>query len=488
MEAGRFSVVGHLGGELQPSEPALEQSGDYSRDGIRCLAISGVPAGDGGSREVIWGADVSLVAGEETIENRILGDSAERRGNSGIACVARAIGESSAILQRDKFVHSLVSTVEFSHTAPLRNRISNVTSPILVADEITKFFDGVRALKAVNFELFSGEVHALVGENGAGKSTLIKIITGVVEADSGRLEIYGRSITHNSPNLARSFGVAAIYQQPSLFPHLTVAENIALSLETGSSWRRIDRRARHKKAQALLKRAGSSMDPERLVQSLSMPEQQILEIAKAIGANAKILIMDEPTASLTERETDSLFKVIAELKGQGVGIIYISHRLEEIFAVADRITVLRDGEALGTWNAEELDRGELIHLMVGRPVTDVFPKRHVEQGGIALEVRNLYSRESGVKNVSFAVRRGEILESLDCVGSGAHVSELAETIFWNHARRLRRDFCRQRAGSCCFAGRCDWLRHRLRPGRSPAARSQQNSRMPIKLPIPALRI
>lgn len=180
--------------------------------------------------------------------------------------------------------------------------------PILLAEKITKSFDGVRALKSVSFELSSGEVHALVGENGAGKTTLIKIMTGAVEADSGKIVIEGRVISRNNPNLARSLGVAAIYQQPSLFPDLTVAENIALALESGSAWRRIDWSARRERAQILLKIAGSSLSPERLVRTLSMPEQQIVEIAKAIGAEARILIMDEPTSSLTDREVDSRSK------------------------------------------------------------------------------------------------------------------------------------------------------------------------------------
>jgi len=302
-----------------------------------------------------------------------------------------------------------------------------VATPLLIAEKITKSFDGVRALKGVSFELIAGEVHALVGENGAGKSTLIKIMTGAVELGTGTLVITGRSVRDNNPNVARSLGVVAIYQQPSLFPHLTLTENIALSLETGSPWRSIDWKARHERAQALLKRAGSSMDPDRLVRTLSMPEQQVVQIAKAIGADAKILIMDEPTSALTERETDSLFKVIAELKSHGVGIIYISHRLEEIFAIADRVTVLRDGEALGTWNANELDRGGLIHLMVGRPITAVYPKRQVKHGEIALEVRSLSNRASGVSSVSFAVRKGEILGVAGLVGSGR--TQLAETLF-----------------------------------------------------------
>lgn len=300
-------------------------------------------------------------------------------------------------------------------------------NPILAAQSICKSFEGVRALKGVSFELLSGEVHALIGENGAGKSTLIKVMTGAVKADSGRLLIGGQIVEQNSPSIARKLGIAAIYQQPSLFPHLTIAENIALALEGSGVWRRIDWRIRRARARGLIERAGASIDPERLASTLSMPEQQIVEIAKAIGANARILIMDEPTASLTEREVESLFGVIAELKAQGVGIIYISHRLEEIAKVADRITVLRDGEAIATRCARSVDRSELIQLMVGRAVNAVFPKRDVEFGGVVIELRAVSSRAAGVSNVSLAVRKGEILGVAGLVGSGR--TQLAEAIF-----------------------------------------------------------
>ncbi len=299
--------------------------------------------------------------------------------------------------------------------------------PILVAHSITKSFEGVRALKGVSFELLGGEVHALIGENGAGKSTLIKIMTGAVIADSGTLMIGGETVAHNSPSVARALGVAAIYQQPSLFGHLTVAENIALALEPPGAWRRIDWKARRESARSLIEKAGASIDPERLVSTLSMPEQQIVEIAKAIGANARILIMDEPTASLTQREVESLFTVIGELKGQGVGIVYISHRLEEISRIADRITVLRDGEAIATRDARSVDRSELIQLMVGRAVNAVFPKRKVAQGEVVLELHGISCRAAGISNVSLEVRKGEILGLAGLVGSGR--TQLAETIF-----------------------------------------------------------
>ena len=302
-----------------------------------------------------------------------------------------------------------------------------MVAPLLEATSLIKAFAGVRALKGVSFNLLPGEVHALVGENGAGKSTLIKILTGALIADSGTLTIAGKEVPRNNPGIARSLGIAAIYQQPSLFPHLTVAENIAWALEKGGPWRRVDWKARRRQAIDLIGRAGASIDPERIAGGLSMPEQQIVEIAKAIGSGARILIMDEPTASLTDREVDSLFQVIASLRAQGCGIIYISHRLNEIFAIADRITVLRDGETIATRNAAEVDHAGLIQMMVGRSVAAVFPKREVPLGETALELRNISCSSTGLRDISLSVRSGEILGLAGLVGSGR--TELAETIF-----------------------------------------------------------
>ncbi len=219
---------------------------------------------------------------------------------------------------------------------------------LLAAEAITKSYAGVRALSGVSFDLQRGEVHALVGENGAGKSTLIKIMTGAVAPDSGTLTVDGRLLHHVTPAVARGLGIAAIYQQPSLFPQLTVAENIAIAVEPRSAWRRIAWGARRRAAGEILRRVGAEIDADRLVESLSMPEQQLVEIAKAVGTRARILIMDEPTASLSDREVERLFEAIARLRAEGAGIIYISHRLEEVLQLADRVTVLRDGRSVGT--------------------------------------------------------------------------------------------------------------------------------------------
>jgi len=289
---------------------------------------------------------------------------------------------------------------------------------LLRLTSIVKSFGGVQALKGVSLDLRPGEVHALVGENGAGKSTLIKIITGAVQPDSGTIQISGKTITDNDPATSRALGVAAIYQQPALFGDLSVAENIALRLERGGAWRLINWSDRHKRAAQLLASVGGDISPEARVCDLTMPQQQLVEIAGSLGGDAKILILDEPTASLSDREVENLFRVIADLKQRGVGMIYISHRLEELSHVADRVTVLRDGCHIATRAMSEVNTGELIRLMVGRELSAVFPKTTVPIGDVVLETRNLSCRAGGVSNISITVRAGEIFGLAGLVGAG----------------------------------------------------------------------
>jgi rhamnose transport system ATP-binding protein len=298
---------------------------------------------------------------------------------------------------------------------------------LLEAVHLTKSYAGVHALRDASFELRAGEVHALIGENGAGKSTLVKIVTGAVEKDGGELRLEGRPLSHNSPRVARGLGIAAIYQQPALFPDLTVAENIALGLERSAAWRRVDWRGRRRRARELLDRVGARIDPDRDAGGLSMPEQQLVEIARALGATARVLILDEPTASLSEEDTQNLFSVIRSLRAQGVGLVYISHRLEELPGIADRVTVLRDGRTIDTRPMSGVSRGELIQLMVGRELSAVFPKKEVEIGDVVLEVRGLSSTTAGVRDASLEVRAGEIVGLAGLVGSGR--TQLAEVIF-----------------------------------------------------------
>lgn len=299
--------------------------------------------------------------------------------------------------------------------------------PLLTLSRAAKNFGGVRALRGVDFDLQPGEVHALLGENGAGKSTLIKIITGAHQPDAGEIMVAGRSLTGLTPSLAQQLGIACIYQQPALFPDLTVAENIGLRLEPAGSMRRINWSQRQLRAQELLARVGAHLSPEAEVHTLSMPEQQLVEIACAVGAGARIVVMDEPTASLTSREQERLFTVVRELRSSGVGIIYISHRLDEIFTLADRVTVLRDGESVGTHAVSAITHAGLIKLMVGREVDQLYPATEFTGGEIVLELRNVDCAASGVNHVSLAVRAGEIFGLAGLVGAGR--TELARVLF-----------------------------------------------------------
>jgi rhamnose transport system ATP-binding protein len=299
--------------------------------------------------------------------------------------------------------------------------------PLLQLSDITKSFGAVRALKGVSFDLRPGEVHALLGENGAGKSTLIKIITGAHQPDSGAIEIEGQKIQRLTPASAHASGIAAIYQQPALFPDLSVAENIALALEKPSAFRAIRWPARGNRAAELLKRIGANIDPRLEVRQLSMPEQQLVEIARAIGTGARILILDEPTASLTKKEVELLYAVIRDLRSRGVGMIYISHRLEEIFSLADRVTVLRDGESVGTNPIDSINEAQLIRMMVGREVSTIYPVSESQPTNGALSLKNVGCKTAGIANASLELRMGEILGLAGLVGAGR--TELARVLF-----------------------------------------------------------
>ena len=298
---------------------------------------------------------------------------------------------------------------------------------LLRAIDIDKSYAGVHALRRASFELRAGEVHALIGENGAGKSTLIKIITGAVVPDGGEIQINGKPIAQNSPRLAKELGIAAIYQQPALFPELSVAENIAIGLEERSFWTRVNWRERRRRAAELLGRVGAKVDPDAEAGELTMPQQQLVEIARALGAEARVVIMDEPTASLSDEDTRNLFAVIEQLRTQGVGVIYISHRLEELPLIANRVTVLRDGRTIDTREMSEVNRQQLIQMMVGRELSAVFPKKVVQLGDVVLELHRLCCAVSGIRDVNLSVRAGEIVGLAGLVGAGR--TELARTIF-----------------------------------------------------------
>lgn len=298
-------------------------------------------------------------------------------------------------------------------------------APLLVMRGITKSFPGVQALRGVDLELRRGEVLALLGENGAGKSTLIKILAGAQRPDEGVIEIEGRDAAIRHPLDARRAGVAVIYQEFNLIPALTVRENIFLGREAtrGGFIRAAAERA---EAARLFQQIGVAIDPDATCRDLTIAQQQVVEIAKALSQSARIIVMDEPSATLTLSEVERLFAVVRDLKAQGIGVIYISHRLDEIFAIADRVTVLRDGQQVGSQPIAGITRSRMIELMVGRSLDQEFPRREVKIGPDRLKVKNL-CRGRSVRNVSFSVRRGEVLGLTGLVGAGR--TETARLIF-----------------------------------------------------------
>ena len=297
---------------------------------------------------------------------------------------------------------------------------------ILELTGIRKSFSGVEVLHNVSFTLRPGEVHALLGENGAGKSTLVKIITGVHQPDAGEILLNGGPVHFNDARESRQAGIAAIYQELSLFPDLDVAENIFVGRQPLMAGRRVDWRRLYAEAGKLLESLGVKLELKQKARTLSIAQQQMVEIARAFSINARILIMDEPTSSLTLHEVDDLFRLVRRLRAEGTAIIFISHRLEELFALADRVTVLRDGSYVDTRSMKEVTRDDLIRMMVGRTINNLFPKQNVHAGEVVLKVENL-TRAGSFYDVSFALRRGEILGLAGLVGAGR--TNVARAIF-----------------------------------------------------------
>ena len=290
---------------------------------------------------------------------------------------------------------------------------------------ISKRFPGVLAVSGVDLDVVAGEVHVFAGENGAGKSTLMKMIAQIDPPTSGHIELRGHPVGFHGPGAARRLGVSMVHQEFALAPDLSVAENLFIGQEPGSfGW--IARGEERRAAGELLRRVGLDVDPSRRVGLLSTAEQQRVELAKALAVEAKVLILDEPTASLTERDTRELFGIVRELTAQGIAVLYISHRLDEIFDIGDRVTVMRDGEVMATKPVSELDEAQLVALMVGRDVHNLYPRTHSEPGAVRLEVRGL-NRGDVVHDVSFEVRAGEIVGLAGLVGAGR--TELARSVF-----------------------------------------------------------
>ncbi len=288
---------------------------------------------------------------------------------------------------------------------------------MLRALELRKDFGGLTVLHPTTVDFRPGEVHALMGENGAGKSTLMKVLAGLYRPDGGHVEWRGVRADFASPHDALVAGIAMIHQELMPIPDLTVAENITLGTEPCGRFGRVDRRAQLRRARELLAELEAEIDPSRLMRTLTVAQTQVVEIAKALGRQADVILMDEPTAALSDHEVAALFRAIARLKARGVAIVYTTHKMDEVFRLADRISVLRDGHLVGTAAAAELDHARLISLMVGRQLADVFPDRRAPRDEILLEVSGL-TREPAYRDVSFSVRRGEVVALAGLMGAG----------------------------------------------------------------------
>ncbi|MCA1601394.1 MAG: sugar ABC transporter ATP-binding protein, partial [Acidobacteria bacterium] len=299
-------------------------------------------------------------------------------------------------------------------------------APVLEMRHIRKTFPGVVALDDVDFELRRGEVHILLGENGAGKSTLMKILSGAYQKSAGQIILDGAEVEIKNPRHAQTLGISTIYQEFNLIPHLSIGENIFLGREPARLPGLIDQRALFQEATRALSALGLTLNPRKLVKELRVAEQQMVEVAKALSLDARILIMDEPTAALTEHEIGELFATIRGLKDKGQSIVYISHRMEELFEIGDRVTVLRDGRSVGTYDVRAMNKSELIRLMVNRELTDLFPKQRAARGPEVVRVEGL-STKGGLKDISLTLHKGEVLGIAGLLGAGR--TELARAIF-----------------------------------------------------------
>jgi ribose transport system ATP-binding protein len=297
----------------------------------------------------------------------------------------------------------------------------------LKLENITKSFPGVKAIENVTLEAFPGEILALAGENGAGKSTLMNILSGALLADSGRILLDGQEAKVTSPRSAQELGIAMIHQELALIPQMTVGQNIFLGREPRTAWKMlVDTKKMYADARTILDRMGLNFAATALIADLSIAQRQMVEIARAISFQSRIIILDEPTSALSERETDKLFALMHSLREQGVTLIYISHRMEEIFSISDRVAVMRDGRLIGIQPTKELTINKVVQMMVGRELKEYFPKTDTKLGEVVLEAYHLRSG-TRLKDASFSLRRGEILGLAGLVGSGR--TDLARVIF-----------------------------------------------------------
>lgn len=297
---------------------------------------------------------------------------------------------------------------------------------ILELKGITKIFPGVKALDNVQFQLKKGEIHALMGENGAGKSTFIKVITGVHEPEEGEIYLKGNKVVFKDPKDAQKESIAAIYQHGTVYGHLTVTENIFIGHEKLYKYGMINWKQMHKDAKKLLERLGCDINPKSIMGNLTVAEQQIIEIAKAISTGAEIIIMDEPTAALSKRECEELYRITEQLRDEGRSIIFISHRFEDMYRLASRVTVFRDSQYIGTWGINDISNEVLISKMVGRKIDEIYPKQKIEFGDEIFKVEG-FSKTGYYKDVTFSLKRGEILAITGLVGAGR--TEVCHGIF-----------------------------------------------------------
>ena len=314
-------------------------------------------------------------------------------------------------------------------------------TPVLALERVTKTFPGVRALSNVSLELRAGEVTALVGENGAGKSTVVKVLTGIHRPDGGEIRIDGRPASFSSPQGAAAAGITAIHQETVLFDDLSVAENVWIGHAPRTRFGLVDRRAMEDGAARILARIGAALDPAARLRDLGIASKHLVAIARALSIDARVVIMDEPTAALSHHEIEELYELVERLKAEGKAILFISHKFDEIFRIADRYTVFRDGEHVGDGRLSDIDESALVEMMIGRPMDDVFPPRRGELGDEILRVSG-WSHPTEFDDVSFTLRRGEILGFYGLVGAGR--SELMQSLF---------GITRQSAGSVTLDGR-----------------------------------
>lgn len=305
------------------------------------------------------------------------------------------------------------------------NKMQTATEPILRVNSLCKSFLGVKALNDIHFELNKGEVHALLGENGAGKSTFMKILIGLLKADSGSIYFKGEPIENLDVHAIIQKGISMIHQEILMIPQLSVAQNIFLAKEVNRAFF-IDEQVINQKTETLLRSMGIDIEVSEKAKNLSIAQLQLVEIAKAVSNEAKVIIMDEPSSALSELEVELLFKIIADLKSKGVSIIYISHKMDEIFQIADRITILRDGKYIATKNTKDLDKSGLISLMVGREIKELFTAKELPESEVILKVENL-NKKGRFSNINFEVHAGEVLGIAGLMGAGR--TEIARAIY-----------------------------------------------------------